>query len=197
MALEADLGPRCGSIGTGPVSRGRSGVLRWAVPVVPLAALGSDHGQDCRSGGLFGACPAVNDIAITPDGKTAYVATMLGTVIPVSTGTNRAGNPIRISRVVTPFDHIVIAPNGKTAYVANYETGIVTPISTATNTQSALKALIQSVPPARARAIPARCRRPRPRRHASSRRVQRPARRGWRARCGAWACPGRRRCPGR
>ena len=36
-------------------------------------------------------------IAITPDGKTAYVANYLsGTVTPIATGTNSAGKPITV-----------------------------------------------------------------------------------------------------
>ena len=34
-------------------------------------------------------------IAITPDGKTAYVATA-GAVIPISTATNKPGTPIHV-----------------------------------------------------------------------------------------------------
>ena len=78
----------------------------------------------------------VGQIAITPDGKTAYVTT--GTsVTPVSTATNTPGKPIHLGKVNIPGGggpggQIVITPDGKTAYVT---TGSgVTPISTATNT---------------------------------------------------------------
>ena len=38
-------------------------------------------------------------IAITPDGKTAYVSTYRsGTVTPISTATNTAGRPIRVGK---------------------------------------------------------------------------------------------------
>jgi DNA-binding beta-propeller fold protein YncE len=55
-------------------------------------------------------------IAITPDGKTVYVANIgSGTVTPIDTATN--------------------APDGKTAYVGVWgEPGTVVPIATATNT---------------------------------------------------------------
>jgi len=78
----------------------------------------------------------VGQIAITPDGKTAYVTT--GTsVTPISTATNTPGKPIHLGKVNIPGGggpggQIVITPDGKTAYVT---TGSgVTPISTATNT---------------------------------------------------------------
>jgi DNA-binding beta-propeller fold protein YncE len=82
-------------------------------------------------------------IAITPDGKTAYVASQNGcrifepctyTVTPISTATNTPGKPIPVGGF-GPYwfgGQIVITPDGKTAYV-NTGSG-VTPISTATNT---------------------------------------------------------------
>src|SRR5450755_2584220 len=70
-------------------------------------------------------------IAITPDGKTAYVANKDDTVTPIATATNRPGKPIRVGG--TPYG-IAITPDGKTAYVANLGSDTVTPISTATGT---------------------------------------------------------------
>ena len=56
-------------------------------------------------------------IAITPNGKTAYIADGdAGTVTPIDTATNTAGHPIRTGTLPTA---IAITPNGKTAYVAN------------------------------------------------------------------------------
>ncbi len=37
-------------------------------------------------------------VAITPDGKTAYVVNMLRTVSPIDTATNKAGKNIRVDR---------------------------------------------------------------------------------------------------
>jgi DNA-binding beta-propeller fold protein YncE len=68
-------------------------------------------------------------MAITPDGKTLYVSRdgpADGAVIPVSTATNRAGQPIPVAA-----EDIVITPDGKTLYAAARQ-GVV-PISTATN----------------------------------------------------------------
>jgi DNA-binding beta-propeller fold protein YncE len=78
-------------------------------------------------------------IAITPNGKTAYV-TMFSTktVIPINLSANKAGRPIKISGkspghnfMGLPYA-IAIAPNGKTAYVTNGASGTVTPIDLAT-----------------------------------------------------------------
>ena len=56
-------------------------------------------------------------IAISPDGRTAYVANGLSdTVTPIRTRTNTAGSPIHVGRY--PFA-IAITPDGRTAYVAN------------------------------------------------------------------------------
>jgi hyaluronoglucosaminidase len=63
-------------------------------------------------------------------GPVAYVTSGQDTVIPISTATNTAGKPIR----VTGTGMITVTPNGKTVYVASESPkGVVTPISTATN----------------------------------------------------------------
>jgi DNA-binding beta-propeller fold protein YncE len=70
-------------------------------------------------------------IAITPDGKTVYVASLTGdTVTPVRTRTGKAGRPVKVG--FEP-DAIAITPDGKTAYVLNSSQS-VTPVSTATDT---------------------------------------------------------------
>ena len=72
-------------------------------------------------------------IAITPDGKTAYVANFSsGTVTPITTATNTAGHADH-DRRARPSD-IAITPDSKTAYVLNDSAGTVTPIAIATNT---------------------------------------------------------------
>ena len=100
----------------------------------------------CRAGRSASAVSAVSStvtaIAITPDGKTAYVADgNHRTVIPVATATNAPGRPIKING--TPVA-IAVTPDGKTAYVATaaYITrscpgcpvGTVIPVATGTNT---------------------------------------------------------------
>ena len=71
-------------------------------------------------------------IAITPNGRTAYVTNWYsGTVTPIRTATNTAGTPITVGH---DPDGIAITPNGRTAYVTNFNSGTVTPIRTATNT---------------------------------------------------------------
>ncbi len=71
-------------------------------------------------------------IAITPDGKTAYVANAnSNTVTPIDTATNTAVTPIW--PVTNPVG-VAITPDGKTAYVTNSASNAVTPIATATNT---------------------------------------------------------------
>ena len=58
-------------------------------------------------------------IAITPDGKTAYVADGgSGTVTPIETATNTRA---RRSPSAAPIA-IAITPDGNTAYVTNYGT---------------------------------------------------------------------------
>ena len=80
-------------------------------------------------------------IAVTPDGKTVYVANTWentgrpasapGTVTPIATATNTPGAPIEVGSQPWAF---AITPDGRTAYVASWQSGTVTPIATATNT---------------------------------------------------------------
>ena len=75
-------------------------------------------------------------IAITPDGKTAYVVSNgSGTVTPIRTATHTARKAVKVSGQLQPRG-IAITPDGTTAYAAG---GVLTPIRTATNT--ALKAI--------------------------------------------------------
>jgi YVTN family beta-propeller protein len=86
-----------------------------------------------------GRCPGY--IAITPNGRTAYVANeyfFTKIVTPINLATNTAGAPIRVG--FNPH-WIAITPDGKTAYVACFNVnvppgqlgvGTIVPISTAT-----------------------------------------------------------------
>ena len=73
-------------------------------------------------------------IAITPNGKTAYVITD-DSVVPVNTATGTALKPIKGT---VGASYIAITPNGKTAYVSyccfEGSQNKLTPINTATNT---------------------------------------------------------------
>ena len=60
-------------------------------------------------------------IAISPDGKTAYVANQNGTVDPVDLVTDTAESPITIPD--SSISAIAIAPDGLTAYVTDQEQG--------------------------------------------------------------------------
>ncbi len=77
-----------------------------------------------------------SQIAITPDGKTAYVVSGMHAVMPVNTATSTAGRPIHLGsgcrNQLFAEPSIAITPDGKTAYVAC--DGAVVPISTETGT---------------------------------------------------------------
>jgi YVTN family beta-propeller protein len=105
--------------------RGRAG----ADAIIPIDTATNKAGKPIRVGFGF-------QIAITPDGKTAYVLDPNNfKVTPISTATNTAGKPIPIgrSRNDGPW-FIAITPDGKTVYVANTGRNTVVPIQTATNT---------------------------------------------------------------
>jgi DNA-binding beta-propeller fold protein YncE len=99
--------------------------------VTPVSTATNKPGSAIKVGAGPGA------IAVTPNGRTAYVAnTAAGTVTPVSTTTSTALKTIRIGTLVTagwPYQ-IAITPNGKTAYVLDPWDNTVVPIRTATNT---------------------------------------------------------------
>jgi len=100
--------------------------------VTPIDTATGTAGKPISAGRpAAGGCEA-DVIAVTPDGKTAYVTSYNdGTVIPISTATNTAGPPIRTG--TNPSD-IAITPDGETAYASNKGSGTVTPIDTATST---------------------------------------------------------------
>jgi YVTN family beta-propeller protein len=68
--------------------------------VTPVNTATHTAGQPIRTG------RNPTGIAITPDGKAAYVGTSSGQVIPISTATNTAGKPIRVA--ATPSIAIAI-----------------------------------------------------------------------------------------
>jgi len=109
------------------VSSGRGGT------VTPIATATNTAGEPIEVGGGPGSGRGPGLIAVTPDGKTAYVVIVghPGAVVPIATATNTPGPPIEIGNHP---DGIVITPDGKTVYVANINSGTVTPIATATNT---------------------------------------------------------------
>jgi YVTN family beta-propeller protein len=73
------------------------------------------------------------DIAIAPNGKSAYTTDLVGTsVTPINLVTGTAGTPINVG--TGGLGGIAITPNGATAYVVNNTNSTVTPINTATNT---------------------------------------------------------------
>jgi DNA-binding beta-propeller fold protein YncE len=99
--------------------------------MTPVAAATNTPGKPIK----IGAIPAA--IAITPDGRTAYIADVHpGTVTPVATATNTPGKPIKIGGF--PWA-IAITPDGRTAYIVDlpaYGRGRTTviPVATATDT---------------------------------------------------------------
>jgi YVTN family beta-propeller protein len=101
--------------------------------VVPIATATNAAGEPIEVSGGPGSGRGPGLIAVTPDGKTAYVVIVghPGAVVPIATATNTPGPPIEIGNHP---DGIAITPDGKTVYVANINSGTVTPIATATNT---------------------------------------------------------------
>jgi YVTN family beta-propeller protein len=74
-------------------------------------------------------------IAITPDGKIAYVNGMSAAggiwgVTPISTAANKAGKVIKVPGEPYAF---AITPDSRTLYVADIDANTVIPVSTATN----------------------------------------------------------------
>lgn len=89
------------------------------------------------AGTPIGVGAGPNDVVVSPDGKTAYVANQNptpGTVSVIDTATNNVTATIPAGNQPAG---ITITPDGKTVYVTDYGSGQVTPINTATNTVGA------------------------------------------------------------
>jgi YVTN family beta-propeller protein len=89
--------------------------------VTPVNAVTRRAGEPVKVPGF------ASGIAITPNGKTAYVICAHG-VLPINAATARAGKLIKIQP--SPA-YITVTPNGKTVWVAAGDT--IVPISTRTN----------------------------------------------------------------
>ncbi len=82
--------------------------------VTPIRTTDNSAGQPIPVGSV------PDGIVVSPNGKTVYVATILGgSVTPIDTSTNKAGNSIYVGRPVA----MAITPNGKTLYVATGDDG--------------------------------------------------------------------------
>jgi DNA-binding beta-propeller fold protein YncE len=110
-----------------------------ATQIVPISTATNTPGEPGIAYGAAGA------LAITPNGQALYFSDRalndLDRVIPFSTAANTPGKLIEVDGIVYA---IAVTPDGKTAYVASQirqkpavsctgQTGVVTPVSTATN----------------------------------------------------------------
>ena len=104
------------------------GTPRPANTVTPVSTATSKPGKPVHAGKYPGA------IAITPDGKTAYVLSHRG-VVPIHTATSKPGQAIKVAATDGSGPGLIaITPNGKTLYAASDFSDTVTPIRTATGT---------------------------------------------------------------
>src|SRR5262249_52558076 len=76
-----------------------------------------------RQAARSGVPPQPVDVAITPDGRTVYVASQIdgrnqypGRITPINVATGRAGTPIRVGIDPGP---VIFSKDGATAYVLN------------------------------------------------------------------------------
>jgi DNA-binding beta-propeller fold protein YncE len=82
------------------------------------------------------AGPAIDEMVATPDGTTIYAASSSNDVVtPFSAVTGRVGRSISVGSSAGSVAGMAITPDGRTLYVLSTgQPGMVTPISTATNT---------------------------------------------------------------
>ena len=66
--------------------------------VTPIATATNTAGEPIEVGGEPGSGRGPGSIAVTPDGKTAYVVVWgePGTVVPIAIATNTPGTPIQV-----------------------------------------------------------------------------------------------------
>lgn len=79
-------------------------------------------GRVLRAIGL-GVQGEVASVMVTPNGRTVYVLTEGGDVVPVNVATRTAGHPIRIGG--DPID-MLMSPDGLTGYILEYPRGVAT-----------------------------------------------------------------------
>jgi DNA-binding beta-propeller fold protein YncE len=65
-------------------------------------------------------------VVMAPNGRTDYVVTQGGDVVPIDTVTRRAEPPIRIGGVPTDITDVLISRDGRTGYVLEYPYGVAT-----------------------------------------------------------------------
>jgi DNA-binding beta-propeller fold protein YncE len=65
-------------------------------------------------------------VVMAPHGRTVYVATNGGEVVPIDTAMRTARPPIRIGGVRTDITDVLISPDGHTGYFAEYPYGVAT-----------------------------------------------------------------------
>jgi DNA-binding beta-propeller fold protein YncE len=104
--------------------------------VIPVATTTNTPGRPIKISSGF---PRAVAIAITPDGKTAYMVRASAgrtTVTQVATATNTPSRPINIGGIgrLTSETAVAITPDGRTAYIADGNHRTVVPVATATNT---------------------------------------------------------------
>jgi DNA-binding beta-propeller fold protein YncE len=126
------LGPSAGPMVMAPDGK-TAYVLYLTIPggetaVRPVSLVTGTVGSPISLGNALGG-----QIAITPDGRTVYVASPHASAVwPISTAANTLGRPIRIPEASS----IVFTSHGRTAWVLGVGPGsrqTATPISTATN----------------------------------------------------------------
>lgn len=110
-------GPMMAYVVGGKSSSASGAVFNSVVPV-DLAT-----GRALRPIGL-GVPGPVGVVVVAPNGRTVYVVTEGGDVVPVNVATRRAEPPIRIDGE-DPLD-MLISPNGRTAFVLDYPNGVAT-----------------------------------------------------------------------
>jgi hypothetical protein len=102
---------------------------RGAVVPVNLATLKAGHPIQ---NGLKGILTYSNDIIEASGGRTLYVSTSGGVILPISTATGKIGRHIRVPGW-SYADELVSTPNGEIAYAAGHN-GSITPIDLMTGT---------------------------------------------------------------
>jgi hypothetical protein len=123
--------PTPGMFGAAVAPDGRMAYITVGQSVVPVSLVTGKAGTPIEIPGL-----AAGAIAITPDGRTAYVGILkpanpnAGVVVPVDLAADTAGTPIHVPSYPFSIIDIAIAADGRTAYATNLAS--VIPIQLAT-----------------------------------------------------------------
>src|SRR5262245_32320285 len=117
MAMKrSDVARRTTLLGVTAMAAVAATAVLWAAAKSQTSPPRHRHRMERAARQVSAAGASATAIAITPNGRTAYVVTVGDTVTPVNLATRKPGRPIKVGDSASV---IAISPDGRTAYLPN------------------------------------------------------------------------------